>query len=94
MLDLLLCKGPGDIKEPKIPVTKHAGPHALLKGEGDEIWHPNELKNIDISEAQDPRETPEYEMKFKQSVGTEDVFFGVIIIYKIICNVGLNYIVI
>lgn len=53
------------------------GPHAPLKGDGDDIWHPSEAVLVHNTETCDPREVPEYEMKFKQAVTAEDVFLGV-----------------
>ena len=55
----------------------HAGPHAPLKPEGDNIWHQSEAAIPQTSEILDPRTTPEYEIKYKQAVTTEDVFLGV-----------------
>ncbi|XP_012251211.2 dynein axonemal assembly factor 6 [Athalia rosae] len=68
--------GPGDI-EPMGTIPEHRGPHAALKGDGDNIWH---LSEVTVAPAAaktlDPRKVPEYEIKFKQAVTTEDVFLG------------------
>ncbi|XP_017875251.1 protein PIH1D3 [Ceratina calcarata] len=66
--------GPGHIRAQN--GMSHAGPHASLKPEGDDIWHPSEVTAVQSLEAYDPREVPEYEMKFKQAVTAEDVFLG------------------
>lgn len=73
----MTVKGPGDIGAPKGSSQDHAGPHASLKGEGDEIWHPSEITTAPTTEILDPRTAPEYEIKFKQSVSPEDVYLGV-----------------
>lgn len=56
---------------------EHPGPHAPLKPEGDDIWHPLEVATAKTSEILDPRTVPEYEIKYKQAVTAEDVFLGV-----------------
>ncbi|XP_015519312.1 dynein axonemal assembly factor 6 [Neodiprion pinetum] len=69
--------GPGDIGKRESGNLEHSGPHAALKGEGDNIWHSSEVAAAPAAaEIFDPREVPEYEMKFKQAVSTEDVFLG------------------
>ncbi|XP_043275700.1 dynein axonemal assembly factor 6 isoform X2 [Venturia canescens] len=68
--------GPGDIGAPKGTLQEHVGPHAPLKGDGDEIWHSSEINAAPKTEILDPRAVPEYEMKFKQSVSPEDVYLG------------------
>ncbi|XP_054025412.1 dynein axonemal assembly factor 6 [Dryobates pubescens] len=41
------------------------------------IWNTEEVpEGSEFDDTWDPREQPEYEILFKQSVGTEDVFFG------------------
>ncbi|XP_029178160.1 protein PIH1D3 [Nylanderia fulva] len=52
------------------------GPHAPLKGAGDDIWHPSEALDTQNAQDYDPRQVPEYEMKFKQAVTAEDVYLG------------------
>ncbi|KZC11961.1 PREDICTED: protein PIH1D3 [Dufourea novaeangliae] len=69
--------GPGDIGTQNATSGKHAGPHAPLKGKTDDIWHPSEVDAVQNSETYDPREVPEYEMKFKQAVTAQDVFLGI-----------------
>ncbi|XP_033323179.2 dynein axonemal assembly factor 6 [Megalopta genalis] len=69
--------GPGDIGAQNTASKQHVGPHAPLKGKTDDIWHPSEVDAIQNSEIHDPREVPEYEMKFKQAVTPEDVFLGI-----------------
>lgn len=61
---------------------------APLKGEGGNIWHPSEVSAAENVQLSDPRIVPEYEMKFKQSVNTEDIFLGVSII-KIFLILGI-----
>ncbi|KAJ8680707.1 hypothetical protein QAD02_016494 [Eretmocerus hayati] len=41
-----------------------------------DIWHPSEVNPITDYQKEDPRQTPEYKMTFKQAVGTEDIFLG------------------
>ncbi|NXQ81472.1 PIHD3 protein, partial [Nyctibius grandis] len=41
------------------------------------IWDTEEVpEGSEFGDTWDPREQPEYQILFKQSVGTEDVFFG------------------
>ncbi|XP_012142169.2 dynein axonemal assembly factor 6 [Megachile rotundata] len=68
--------GPGDIGIKHGTSQQHGGPHAPLKADDDDIWHPSEVTTVQNSETYDPRKVPEYEMKFKQSVTAEDVFLG------------------
>ncbi|CAD1468260.1 unnamed protein product [Heterotrigona itama] len=68
--------GPGDIGIQNGKSQDHLGPHAPLKAEGDDIWHPSEAVVSESTEVYDPRKVPEYEMKFKQAVTAEDVFLG------------------
>ncbi|XP_057326293.1 dynein axonemal assembly factor 6 [Microplitis mediator] len=72
--------GPGDIgplkESPSSSSTNLTGPHAPLKSEGDEIWHSSEATASSSAELLDPRQVPEYEIKFKQSVTSEDIFLG------------------
>ncbi|XP_076627298.1 dynein axonemal assembly factor 6 [Colletes latitarsis] len=71
--------GPGHIgveNATNVISGQHAGPHAPLEEGTDDIWHPSEADAAHISEAYDPREVPEYEMKFKQAVTAEDVFLS------------------
>ncbi|KOC63797.1 Uncharacterized protein CXorf41 [Habropoda laboriosa] len=76
--------GPGNIGAQNGMSQNHAaGPHTPLKAEADDIWHPSEAAAPQNSEAYDPREVPEYEMKFKQAVTTEDVFLGVSVVASI-----------
>ncbi|XP_031850461.1 dynein axonemal assembly factor 6 [Nomia melanderi] len=69
--------GPGDIGTQNVTSGQHAGPHAPLKGKTDDIWHSSEADASQNTETYDPREVPEYEMKFKQAVTAEDVFLGI-----------------
>ncbi|XP_017759551.1 PREDICTED: protein PIH1D3 [Eufriesea mexicana] len=68
--------GPGDIGAQNRMSQNRVVPHAPLKTEADDIWHPSEAVASQSSEVYDPREVPEYEMKFKQAVTAEDVFLG------------------
>ncbi|NXJ08482.1 PIHD3 protein, partial [Odontophorus gujanensis] len=49
-----------------------------LKSENSKtIWNAGEVpEGSEFDDTWDPREQPEYEILFKQQVGTEDVFFG------------------
>ncbi|XP_076183996.1 dynein axonemal assembly factor 6 [Ptiloglossa arizonensis] len=69
--------GPGDINVQSVTTGQHMGPHAPLNEGADDIWHSSEIDAVQNSETYDPREVPEYEMKFKQSVTPEDVFLGI-----------------
>ncbi|NWT61832.1 PIHD3 protein, partial [Erythrocercus mccallii] len=41
------------------------------------IWNPEEVpEGSEFDDIWDPREKPEYEISYRQHVGTEDVFFG------------------
>ncbi|XP_055981802.1 dynein axonemal assembly factor 6 [Sorex fumeus] len=43
----------------------------------EEIWNPDEIpEKVNFDDFWDGREMPEYEILFKQQVGTEDVFLG------------------
>lgn len=53
---------------------KLAGPKC--QSEGENIWNADEVSGNQQYEYDDPRPQPDYEMMFKQSVGTEDVFLG------------------
>lgn len=71
-----LLQGPGDITVSNT-AQDHLGPHAPLQNAGDDIWHPSEAVEVGGTQEHDPREVPEYEIKFKQAVTAEDVFLGV-----------------
>ncbi|KAF7996967.1 hypothetical protein HCN44_009109 [Aphidius gifuensis] len=67
--------GPGQIGP--IKNSNQIGPHASIDNtDSDDIWNNSEIKSSQTVELSDPRIQPEYEMKFKQSVTTEDVFLG------------------
>ncbi|XP_047345200.1 dynein axonemal assembly factor 6 [Vespa velutina] len=68
-------KGPGDIEVQKDVPFNNLKPHTPLK-EKDDIWHSSEVHTLPISEINDPRKIPDYEIKFKQSVKTEDIFLN------------------
>ncbi|CAL1684744.1 unnamed protein product [Lasius platythorax] len=70
--------GPGDIGASSDPSQNPAAtrPHAPLKGAGNDIWHPSEALDTRNAQDYDPRQVPEYEMKFKQTVTAEDVYLG------------------
>ncbi|XP_012226798.2 dynein axonemal assembly factor 6 [Linepithema humile] len=68
--------GPSDIGAQSDPSQDHSGPHALLRGAGDDIWHPSEAVDTKNTQDNDPRMVPEYEIKFKQAVTAEDVYLG------------------
>ncbi|XP_011302450.1 protein PIH1D3 isoform X2 [Fopius arisanus] len=69
--------GPGHIGPPKDSKTMGISPHESLKPVGHDIWHQSEITTSQITEVLDSRAQPEYEIKFKQAVTTEDVFLGV-----------------
>ncbi|KAB0354111.1 hypothetical protein FD755_023198, partial [Muntiacus reevesi] len=67
--------GPGNIGPPKreelkvIPQTRSEN--------CEEIWNPEEVsEGAEHHDTWDVRDTPEYEIVFKQQVGTEDMFLG------------------
>ncbi|XP_015608858.1 protein PIH1D3 [Cephus cinctus] len=70
--------GPADIGAP----TKVSAEEATQKGRvtqvnTEDIWQLEEINRLgQTPEVSDPRQVPEYEMKFKQAVSTEDVFLG------------------
>ncbi|XP_063973030.1 dynein axonemal assembly factor 6 [Diachasmimorpha longicaudata] len=68
--------GPGHIGPPKGRKTAETPPHEPLKPLGNDIWHPSEVPPAQATEVSDPRVQPEYEIKFKQAITTEDVFLG------------------
>ncbi|XP_015114084.1 protein PIH1D3 [Diachasma alloeum] len=68
--------GPGHIGPPKDSKTAETDPHKPLKPVGNDIWHQSEISTTQTTEVSDPRAQPEYEIKFKQAVTTEDVFLG------------------
>ncbi|XP_050997229.1 dynein axonemal assembly factor 6 [Acomys russatus] len=67
--------GPGNIGPPKVKEAK-----AIPKSSGDEsenIWNPEEVpEGAEHDDIWDVRETPDYEIVFQQTVGTEDVYLG------------------
>ncbi|XP_001602178.2 protein PIH1D3 isoform X2 [Nasonia vitripennis] len=70
--------GPGDIAG-KANVAPCASPKPAAAKSAEapsDIWHPAEVSPIADLQSEDPRELPEYEMKFKQALGTEDIFLG------------------
>jgi hypothetical protein len=69
---------PGDIGIPSKTSTPSNTSDDVKKPENDSnIWHPSEVNTIKNCQTEDPRKVPEYEIKFKQAVGTEDIFLGV-----------------
>ncbi|XP_068013577.1 dynein axonemal assembly factor 6 isoform X2 [Melanerpes formicivorus] len=60
------------------PVKKETPDTFQVKHESSKtIWNTEEVpEGPEFDDTWDPREQPEYEILFKQSVGTEDVFFG------------------
>lgn len=44
--------------------------------ESKDIWTAGEIESRDNYDYEDSRPQPEYEMIFKQSVGTEDIYLG------------------
>ncbi|XP_066058630.1 dynein axonemal assembly factor 6 isoform X2 [Chamaea fasciata] len=60
------------------PVKKETTSTFQVKSENKKtIWNTEEVpEGSEFDDTWDPREKPEYEISFKQHVGTEDVFFG------------------
>ncbi|XP_075291969.1 dynein axonemal assembly factor 6 isoform X2 [Opisthocomus hoazin] len=60
------------------PVKKETTGTFQVKSENREtIWNTEEVpEGSEFDDTWDPREQPEYQILFKQCVGTEDVFFG------------------
>ncbi|XP_057285606.1 dynein axonemal assembly factor 6 [Pezoporus wallicus] len=60
------------------PVKKESTGTFQVKSENNKtIWNTEEVpEGSEYDDTWDPREQPEYEILFKQCVGTEDVFFG------------------
>lgn len=46
------------------------------ESQGQDIWSADEVQEKQQYEYDDPRPQPEYDIIFKQAVGTEDVFLG------------------
>ncbi|XP_077163994.1 dynein axonemal assembly factor 6 [Paroedura picta] len=67
--------GPGHITAPK-SVEPAATTH-VKSGNSKEIWSAEEVpEGSEYDDSWDSREQPEYEILFKQQVGTEDLFLG------------------
>ncbi|XP_007530683.1 dynein axonemal assembly factor 6 [Erinaceus europaeus] len=67
--------GPGNIGSPKAEELKVIPPTSDENCE--EIWNPDEVpERAEHDDMWDSREMPEYEIIFKQKVGTEDMFLG------------------
>ncbi|KAL2768362.1 dynein axonemal assembly factor 6 [Daubentonia madagascariensis] len=67
--------GPGNIGPPKKEELKVI-PQTSEENSGD-IWNPEEVsEGAEHDDMWDVREIPEYEIVFKQQVGTEDIFLG------------------
>ncbi|KAM8800085.1 dynein axonemal assembly factor 6 [Eudromia elegans] len=66
--------GPGNIG----PVKKETAGTTQVKSENSKtIWNTEEVpEGSEFDDTWDPREQPEYEILFKQRVGTEDMFLG------------------
>ncbi|XP_069723809.1 dynein axonemal assembly factor 6 [Phaenicophaeus curvirostris] len=65
---------PGGVGPVKKEIT---GSFQVKSGNGKTIWNIEEApEGSEFDDIWDPREQPEYEISFKQRVGTEDVFFG------------------
>ncbi|XP_006752749.1 PREDICTED: protein PIH1D3 [Myotis davidii] len=74
-LSAIGAMGPGDIGPPKTKV------HKVFSQTSDEtseaIWNPEEVpEGAEHADMWDVREVPEYEIIYKQQVGTEDIFLG------------------
>ncbi|XP_045154515.1 dynein axonemal assembly factor 6 [Echinops telfairi] len=67
--------GPGNIGPPKKEEAKIMPQTSAEKSE--DIWNPEEVpEGAEHDDLWDAREIPEYEIVFKQQVGTEDLFLG------------------
>ncbi|XP_039734874.1 dynein axonemal assembly factor 6 [Pteropus medius] len=67
--------GPGNIGPPKTEELT-AIPQASCET-NEEIWNPDEVpERAEHDDMWDVREIPEYELIYKQQVGTEDIFLG------------------
>ncbi|XP_016061882.1 PREDICTED: protein PIH1D3 [Miniopterus natalensis] len=74
-LSAIGAMGPGDIGPPKTEESK------VIPQTSDEtneaIWNPEEVpEGAEHADTWDAREIPEYDIIYKQQVGTEDVFLG------------------
>ncbi|XP_025891767.1 protein PIH1D3 isoform X2 [Nothoprocta perdicaria] len=68
--------GPGNIGPVK-KETAVAGPAQVKSENSKTIWSAEEVpEGSEYEDTWDPREQPEYEILFKQRVGTEDMFLG------------------
>ncbi|XP_027581240.1 dynein assembly factor 6, axonemal [Pipra filicauda] len=77
--DVSRCSSVGAMTPGSIgPVKKETTGTFQMKSENRKtIWNTEEVpEGSEFDDTWDPREQPEYEILFKQSVGTEDVFFG------------------
>ncbi|XP_037368016.1 dynein axonemal assembly factor 6 [Talpa occidentalis] len=67
--------GPGNIGPPKTEMLKVIP--QTSDGNRENIWNANEVpEGAEHGDMWDAREIPEYEIVFKQHVGTEDIFLG------------------
>ncbi|KAI4544918.1 hypothetical protein MG293_005184 [Ovis ammon polii] len=67
--------GPGNIGPPK--TEEHEVIPQTSSENCEEIWNPEEVsEGAEHHDVWDVRDTPEYEIVFKQQVGTEDMFLG------------------
>ncbi|XP_060105957.1 dynein axonemal assembly factor 6 [Heteronotia binoei] len=67
--------GPGHIEAPK--TAKPSAITHVKSGNSKEIWSAEEVpEGSEYDDSWDSREQPEYEILFKQQVGTEDLFLG------------------
>nr|XP_056714998.1 dynein axonemal assembly factor 6 [Euleptes europaea] len=67
--------GPGHIRAPK--TVEPAATTHVKSGNSKEIWSAEEVpEGSEYDDSWDYREQPEYEILFKQQVGTEDLFLG------------------
>lgn len=84
-LKLLIYTGPADIGKRKslnvrINASASSGDSQQenKRTDPDAIWEPDEVVNQPVGEEYfDPREQPEYEIKYQQAVSPEDVFLQV-----------------
>ncbi|KAM9324155.1 dynein axonemal assembly factor 6 [Gastrophryne carolinensis] len=67
--------GPGDIGP--IKTLEHKSSTGQTKTHNKDIWNTAEVQEgSEFDDSLDPREQPEYEIHFKQRVGSEDIFLG------------------
>eukprot|EP00128_Syssomonas_multiformis_P007845 Colp12_sorted_trinity150504_noHs@26180 len=68
---------PGHVGPKKKTVAQKPAQEPVKKAETKDIWDVDEVPDtVDRSDYNDTRPTPDYEIMYKQRVGSEDVFLG------------------